>query len=56
MGSASRPRRGGVALGERPDLAAVYVEQMRYGFTIDGVICEYAQVWFKGALVESACV
>ncbi len=29
---------------------------MRYGFTIDGIICEYAQVWFNGALVESACV
>ncbi|GAB1482462.1 hypothetical protein MASR2M78_12770 [Treponema sp.] len=39
-----------------PGLAAVSVEKMRYGFTIDGVICEYAQVWFNGALVESACV
>jgi hypothetical protein len=29
---------------------------MRYGFTIDGIICEYAQVWFNSALVESACV
>jgi hypothetical protein len=38
-----------------PDMAAVSVEKMRYGFTIDGVICEYAQVWFNGALVESAC-
>ena len=40
----------------QPDLAAVHVEKMRYGFTIDGVICEYAQVFFNGALVESACV
>ncbi len=38
------------------DLVPVTVEKMRYGFTIDGVICEYAQVWFNGALVESACV
>lgn len=38
------------------DLAAVAVEKMRYGFTIDGVICEYADVYFNGALMESACV
>jgi len=34
----------------------VGVEKMRYGFTIDGINCEYAQVWVNGALVESACV
>jgi hypothetical protein len=39
-----------------PDLCPVNVEKMRYGFTIDGLICEYAQVWFNGAMVESACV
>lgn len=39
-----------------PGMAAVTVEKMRYGFTIDGIICEYAQVWLNGALVESACV
>jgi len=39
-----------------PDLAPVKVEKMRYGFTIDGVICEYALVYFNGALLESACV
>lgn len=39
-----------------PDMTAVNVEKMRYGFTIDGIICEYAQVWFNGALMESACV
>ena len=45
-----------IAIARRhPDLAAVSVEKMRYGFTIDGVICEYAQVWFNGAMVESAC-
>lgn len=38
------------------ELAVVSVEKMRYGFSIDGIICEYAQVWFNGALVESACV
>lgn len=41
---------------EHPGLAVVGVEKMRYGFAIDGITCEYAQVWFDGALVESACV
>lgn len=40
---------------ETPDLALVSVEKMRYGFSVNGVICEYAKVWFNGALVESAC-
>ena len=45
-----------IALARRtPGLAAVSVEKMRYGFTIDGIICEYAQVWLNGAMVESAC-
>jgi hypothetical protein len=38
-----------------PDLCAVSVEKMRYGFMVDGIICEYAKVWFNGALLESAC-
>ena len=38
------------------DLVPVTVEKMRWGFTIDGVICEYAQVYLNGALLESACV
>jgi len=38
-----------------PALRVVTVEKMRYGFAIDGIICEYAQVWFNGALVETAC-
>jgi hypothetical protein len=38
-----------------PDLVPVTVEKMRYGFTVDGIICEYARVMFNGALVESAC-
>ena len=41
---------------QHPDLVPVTVEKMRYGFTIDGIICEYAQVYFNGAMVESACV
>jgi hypothetical protein len=40
---------------KHPDLVPVNVEKMRYGFTVEGVICEYAQVWFNGAMVESAC-
>ncbi|MBK8167676.1 MAG: hypothetical protein IPK64_17155 [bacterium] len=38
-----------------PELRVVSVEKMRYGFTIDGIICEYATVWFNGAQVETAC-
>ncbi len=38
-----------------PALRVVTVEKMRYCFTIDGIICEYAQVWLNGALVETAC-
>ena len=40
---------------KHPELCPVTVEKMRYGFTIEGIICEYAQVWFNGAMVESAC-
>lgn len=40
---------------QHPDLRPVSVSKTRYGFTIDGVICEYARVWFNGALVETAC-
>ena len=38
-----------------PELTLVTVEKMRYGFSVNGVICEYAKVWFNGALVETAC-
>ncbi len=37
------------------DLAVVRVEKKRYGFSVNGIICEYAYVWFNGALVETAC-
>jgi hypothetical protein len=40
---------------KHPELTPVVVEKMRYGFTIDGIICEYAEVWLNGALVETAC-
>jgi hypothetical protein len=40
---------------KHPELSPVSVEKMRYGFTIDGIICEYAQVWLNGAMVETAC-
>ncbi len=40
---------------KHPELCPVTVEKMRYGFTVDGIICEYAQVWLNGALVETAC-
>ena len=40
---------------KHPELCPVSVEKMRYGFTIDGIICEYAQVWLNGAMVETAC-
>jgi hypothetical protein len=40
---------------KHPEMTPVTVEKMRYGFTIDGIICEYAQVWFNGAMVETAC-
>jgi len=38
------------------DLRLVTVAKQRFGFTIGGAICEYARVFFNGALVESACV
>ncbi len=37
------------------DLVAVTVEKTRHGFTVGDVICEYDEVWFNGALMESAC-
>lgn len=39
-----------------PDLSLVKVEKERFGFSIDDAICEYARVYFNGALIESACV
>lgn len=36
-------------------LTAVDVQKERYGFSVDGVICEYARILFNGAQIESAC-
>lgn len=41
---------------EHRELSVVNVEKMRYGFTIDDIICEYAYVWFNGGLIETASV
>ncbi|MFC1844184.1 hypothetical protein ACFLZ5_05280 [Thermodesulfobacteriota bacterium] len=41
---------------EHDDLVEVDVQKKRYGFTVSGVICEYAKILFNGAMVESACV
>jgi hypothetical protein len=38
-----------------PDIVPVGIEKMRYGFTVNEVICEYARVWVNGALIETAC-
>jgi len=38
-----------------PDLAAVSVEKKRYGFSVDGIICEYGEVLFNGSKIETAC-
>ena len=38
------------------DIASVDVHKERYGFTVDGVICEYGRILFNGAMVETACV
>ena len=40
---------------QHAELVPVTVEKMRYGFSVEGIICEYAQVWFNGALLETAC-
>ncbi len=40
---------------DNPDITLVSVEKKRYGFSVNGVICEFAYVWFNGALVETAC-
>ncbi len=38
-----------------PDLAAVSVEKKRYGFSVDGIICEYGEILFNGSKIETAC-
>lgn len=40
----------------QPGLRVLEVEKQRHGFSIDGVSCEYAQVLFNGAQLETVCV
>ena len=46
-----------LALIKKTDnLVSVDVFKERYGFSVDGVICEYGKILFNGAMVETACV
>lgn len=38
------------------DIVSVGVHKERYGFSVDGVICEYGRILFNGAMVETTCV
>ena len=38
-----------------PDLAAVSIEKTRYGFSVDDIICEYGEILFNGAKLETVC-
>lgn len=38
-----------------PDLAAVTIEKKRYGFSVDDIICEYGEILFNGAKLETVC-
>lgn len=38
------------------DITSVSVHKERYGFSVDGVICEYGKILFNGAMVETTCV
>ena len=38
------------------DVVSVAVHKERYGFSVDGVICEYGKILFNGAMVETTCV
>lgn len=37
------------------DIYIAEVRKKRYGFSVDGVICEYARVMINGASIETAC-
>lgn len=37
------------------ELVPVSIEKMRYGFTVNGIISEFALVWFNGAQMETVC-
>lgn len=38
-----------------PDMAAVSVYKKRFGFSVNGIICEYGIIEFNGAVLETAC-
>jgi len=38
-----------------PDLAAVTISKKRYGFSVDDIICEYGEILFNGAKLETVC-
>ncbi len=38
-----------------PSLAAVVIEKTRYGFSVDDIICEYGEILFNGAKLETVC-
>ncbi len=45
-----------IALGDaHPDLAAVSIEKTRYGFSVGDIICEYGEILFNGAKLETVC-
>ena len=38
------------------DISSVAVHKERYGFSVDGMICEYGRILFNGAMIETTCV
>jgi len=38
------------------DVVSVDVHKERYGFSVDGMICEYGRILFNGAMLETTCV
>lgn len=38
-----------------PELSAVTIEKTRYGFSVDDIICEYGEILFNGAKLETVC-
>lgn len=42
-------------VAKHPSLAAVVIEKTRYGFSVDDIICEYGEILFNGAKIETVC-
>lgn len=38
------------------DVVSAAVHKERYGFSVDGMICEYGRILFNGAMLETTCV